>query len=160
MSQSNAALAAALAAGLFAASGAQAVSLVAVTTDNRLTKFDSATPSMLSPFVAITGVTAGARIVGIDTRPGDNKVYGVGTDNKLYTIDTLTGSASVHSTLTGPGTTRQISRINSSNFIFSLAQSEGFVVTPSRIPQPAISRISSRLAVSRKNFIMFSFLLR
>lgn len=101
MSQSNAALAAALAVGLFAASGAQAVSLVAVTTDNRLTLFDSASPSMLSPFVAITGVTAGARIVGIDTRPGDNQVYGVGTDNTLYTIDISTGAASVHATLTG-----------------------------------------------------------
>ena len=94
-------LAAALAAGFLATSGAQAVSLVAVTTDNRLTTFDSATPSMLSPFVTITGVTAGARIVGIDTRPGDNKIYGVGTDNKLYTLDAATGMASVHSTLTG-----------------------------------------------------------
>lgn len=94
-------LAAVLAAGFSVTGGAQAVSLVAVTTDNRLTTFDSATPSMLSPFVAITGVTAGARIVGIDTRPGDNRIYGVGTDNKLYTIDAVTGMASVHSTLTG-----------------------------------------------------------
>lgn len=70
-------LAAVLAAGFSVTGGAQAVSLVAVTTDNRLTTFDSATPSMLSPFVAITGVTAGARIVGIDTRPGDNRIYGV-----------------------------------------------------------------------------------
>lgn len=101
MSQTNVVLAAALAASFFVTGGAQAVSLVAVTTDNRLTQFDSATPSMLSPFVAITGVTAGARIVGIDTRPGDNQVYGVGTDNMLYTIDIATGAASVHSILTG-----------------------------------------------------------
>jgi hypothetical protein len=30
------------------------------------------------------------------------------------------------------------------------------VVTPSRIPQPATSLISTRLAVSRKNFILAS----
>ena len=95
-------VAAALAAGGFlAGSAAQAVELVAVTTDNRLTTFDSASPSMLGPFVEITGITPGARIVGIDTRPGDNKVYGVGTDNMLYTLDITTGAATLHSTLSG-----------------------------------------------------------
>ncbi|HQT30076.1 MAG TPA: DUF4394 domain-containing protein [Thiobacillus sp.] len=84
-----------------AAGSAQAVSLVGLTTDNRLTVFDSTTPAMTSPYLAITGVTAGARIVGIDTRPGDNQIYGVGTDNLLYTLDAATGVATQKATLTG-----------------------------------------------------------
>ncbi len=84
-----------------AAGSAHAVSVVAITTDNRITIFDSATPSMTSPYVTLTGVTAGARIVGLDQRPGDDQIYGVGTDNKLYTIDATTGVATVHSTLSG-----------------------------------------------------------
>lgn len=51
----------------------------------------------MSPFVDITGVTSGARIVGIDTRPSDNSIYSVATDNKLYRIDPCTGNASLFS---------------------------------------------------------------
>jgi hypothetical protein len=98
------------AAGLTLAAGsASAVSIVGITTDNRITIFDSATPSMTSPYVTVTGVTAGARIVGIDTRPGDDAIYGVGTDNKLYTIDAITGVATVHTTLTGPAISSSLS---------------------------------------------------
>jgi hypothetical protein len=86
---------------LLAATAAHAVSLVGLTTDNRLTSFDSSNPSALSPFLTISGVTPGARIVGIDTRPSDNMIYGVGTDNKVYRIDPTSGVATLHSTLTG-----------------------------------------------------------
>jgi hypothetical protein len=80
-------------AALLVTSTAQAASLVGLTTDNRLTTFDSSNPAALSPFVTISGVTSGARIVGIDTRPSDNMIYGVGTDNILYRIDATTGAA-------------------------------------------------------------------
>src|SRR4029077_4445884 len=62
-------------------------------------------------------------------------------------------SVAVTSTLTGPFTVLQISRIPSLNGRPSLATSDGFVVTPSRTPIAWPSRISLMFAVSRKNFI-------
>jgi hypothetical protein len=44
--------------------------------------------------LAITGLLAGDRIVGIDFRPADGKLYGVGTDSRVYTGDTVTAVAS------------------------------------------------------------------
>jgi hypothetical protein len=90
-----------LAAAVLLTPAAQAATLVGLTTDNRLTTFDSSTPSALSPFTTISGVTAGARIVGIDTRPSDNMIYGVGTDNILYRINPASGVATQYSVLTG-----------------------------------------------------------
>src|SRR5207237_9863542 len=62
------------------------------------------------------------------------------------------------STLTGPFTTSQISLMSGLLFcLFSFAISEGLVVTPSRIPRAAASRISLMLAVSIKNFMARPF---
>src|SRR3954470_22077399 len=62
------------------------------------------------------------------------------------------------STLTGPFTSSQISLMSGLLFcLFSFAISEGFVVTPSRIPRAAASRISLMLAVSIKNFMACPF---
>ncbi len=58
-----------------------------------------------------------------------------------------------HSALTGPAVRAQMARMLSSKLALSLEQSEGLVVTPSRTPQPATSRISSTLAESRNSFM-------
>src|SRR5438105_8652956 len=57
------------------------------------------------------------------------------------------------STLTGPPTILQISRIAGLNGLPSLTMSDGLVVTPSRIPSAAPSRISPIFPVSRNIFI-------
>src|SRR3989454_1843897 len=57
------------------------------------------------------------------------------------------------SALTGPSTIEQILRSWSSNEFPSFEIRVGFVVIPSRTPVLAASRISSILAVSRKNFM-------
>src|SRR3954453_10554993 len=62
-------------------------------------------------------------------------------------------SVAVTSTLTGPFTVPQISRIPSLNGRPSFATSDGFVVTPSSTPIAWPSLISLIFAVSRKNFI-------
>lgn len=93
-------LAALAAAGLVLGSAsAHAITLVGLTTDNRLTMFDSSTPGNQTPYLSISGVTGGARIVGIDTRPTDGLIYGLSTDNKIYTIDALTGVATFRTNL-------------------------------------------------------------
>jgi hypothetical protein len=71
---------------------------------NRLFRFDSATPSTIT-FVgtgAITGLQSGEQLLAIDFRPVatsspsaslNGTLYGLGSSNRLYTIDTTTALA-------------------------------------------------------------------
>src|SRR5262245_62026215 len=61
------------------------------------------------------------------------------------------------SALTGPSTSEQILSSWSSKLLPSFEISVGFVVIPSKTPVLAASRISSMLAVSRKNFMLSPF---
>src|SRR2546425_1379373 len=62
-------------------------------------------------------------------------------------------SVATTSRLTSPGTIAQISSTSGRNGRFSLAISDGLVVTPSTTPSATPSLISPRFAVSRKIFI-------
>ena len=73
--------------------GAQAVTLLGLNSQNQLARIDTANIGA-AVNMDITGLDAGDRFVGIDTRPKDGKVYGVTLSNKIYTIDELSGSAS------------------------------------------------------------------
>ena len=66
----------------------------AVDLGNNFSLFHSASPGTVDRNLAITGLLAGDRIVGIDFRPADGKLYGVGTDSRVYTVDTVTAVAS------------------------------------------------------------------
>jgi hypothetical protein len=68
--------------------------LFGLTCSNQLVQFGSGNPSTVARNVAITGMAPGSVMVGIDFRPADGRLYGVGTDSRVYTIDTLTGAAS------------------------------------------------------------------
>ena len=81
----------------------QGRALYGLTCSNNLVEFGSGNPSTLARYVAITGMTAGASMVGIDFRPADGRLYGVGTDSRVYTIDTLTGAASAVAGAFTPG---------------------------------------------------------
>src|SRR5947208_8945248 len=63
-------------------------------------------------------------------------------------------SVATTSRLTSPGTIEQISSTSGRNGRFSLAISEGLVVTPSTTPSATPSLITARFAVSRKIFIV------
>ncbi len=43
--------------------------------------------------MGITGLAAGDRLVGIDLRPSDGKIYGVSLCNNIYTVNETTGAA-------------------------------------------------------------------
>src|SRR5438128_12612079 len=62
-------------------------------------------------------------------------------------------STATTSRLTSPGTIEQISSTSGRNGRFSLAISDGLVVTPSTTPMATPSLISATFAVSRKIFI-------
>jgi hypothetical protein len=74
---------------------ARAESITVLTIQNALLRFDSATPGTVSPALAITGLSAGEIVLGIDFRPANGVLYGLGSQNNLYTIDTISGAATL-----------------------------------------------------------------
>jgi hypothetical protein len=87
---------------------ATAEPIVALTIQNALIMFDSATPGIVSAPIAVTGLLAGDFLTGIDRRPslGPNNgvLYGFGVNfttgaGHIYTLDPLTGGATLVSTL-------------------------------------------------------------
>jgi hypothetical protein len=64
-----------------------------VTVFNNLVSFERASPNTIYSRVAITGLQAGEQILGIDFRPANGLLYGLGSTSRLYTINTTTGVA-------------------------------------------------------------------
>jgi hypothetical protein len=69
------------------------VPLLALRNGTELVRFHSATPATLLGQLAITGLQAGETIVGVDVRPSNGQLYGVGSTSRVYSIDTVTGVA-------------------------------------------------------------------
>src|SRR5262245_34124567 len=72
---------------------ARAELLRGITTTGNLVTFDSATPGTISTTVGVTGLQAGETILGIDFRPANAVLYGLGSTSRLYTINSTTGAA-------------------------------------------------------------------
>jgi len=72
----------------------QGKTIYAVDLSNNFELFHSASPGTVDRKIAITGLPAENRIVGIDFRPADGKLYGVGNDSRVYVLDTITAVAS------------------------------------------------------------------
>jgi Ca2+-binding RTX toxin-like protein len=92
-------LLAAIAASLTLAGQARAATVVALTTDDRLLRLDSAAPGTVLAAVPVSGLAAGEQLQAIDVRPLDGRLYGLGSQSRLYVINTATGAA----TQIGPG---------------------------------------------------------
>jgi hypothetical protein len=58
-------------------------------------------------YIHISGLAANERLLGVDLRPTDGLVYGLTSQNRLYTLDTTTGAATFKSNLTGASLTGQ-----------------------------------------------------
>ncbi|MDQ7907086.1 DUF4394 domain-containing protein [Phytohabitans sp. ZYX-F-186] len=67
--------------------------LFVVTQDNRLYRFDNLGSGRQELSVAVTGLAAGEKLVGIDTRPANGQLYAVGSTGRLYVVDPATGAA-------------------------------------------------------------------
>ncbi|KQW51852.1 MULTISPECIES: DUF4394 domain-containing protein [unclassified Roseateles] len=83
------------------AASSQAVTLIGLNSQNQLSRIDTANIGGAMN-MDITGLMAGDRLVGIDTRPKDGKVYGVSLSNQLYTVDEMTGAATLVAALSAP----------------------------------------------------------
>lgn len=64
-----------------------------ITTANQLVKFNAARPNTFLANLPITGLQAGENILGIDFRPATGQLFALGSSNRLYTLDVLTGAA-------------------------------------------------------------------
>lgn len=88
-------------AALLMAASAQAVTLVGLNSQGQISRIDTANIAGATN-TDISGLMAGDRLVGIDTRPKDGKVYGVSTLNQIYTINETTGAATWVAALSAP----------------------------------------------------------
>ena len=92
MKRTSLALLAACTAALAAPAGASAADTIyGVTDGNRLIRFSSEAPGAASANIAIQGLAANERIVGIDVRPSDDNLFAVTSANRAVQVDTVTG---------------------------------------------------------------------
>jgi hypothetical protein len=68
--------------------------------NNSLIAFDSATPGTILATVRVKGLQRGETLRGIDFRAATNQLYGLGSTDRLYTIDSSTGAATAVGTTT------------------------------------------------------------
>ncbi|MDX2116976.1 MAG: DUF4394 domain-containing protein [Planctomycetota bacterium] len=73
-----------------------------VTAQGRLVSFDTGAPSSLLSGFAISGLANNEQISGIDFRPNDGFLYGLGSQNNWYRINTSNGQATLVAALTMP----------------------------------------------------------
>ncbi len=74
---------------------APAGTIVGLTADNRLVKIDTATMAASAP-MAISGAD---KVIGIDVRPADGKLYGLTAGGQIVVIDHMSGAATPGSML-------------------------------------------------------------
>jgi hypothetical protein len=72
------------------ASAADAATLIGLTADNQLVRIDTETRRASAP-VRVSG--AAGKLLGIDVRPADGKLYGLTDSGQIVTIDSTTGMA-------------------------------------------------------------------
>lgn len=84
---------------LLVAAPAIALDMAALTSRNELLLFSDKTPGRTKT-VAITGVDG--KLLGIDVRPADGKLYAVSHDGAVYTVDAMSGAATRKSKLSVP----------------------------------------------------------
>jgi hypothetical protein len=82
-------------------SGLEGRAIFGLTCANQLVLFGSGNPEVLQRQVPITGMAPGAVMLGIEF--GASQLYGVGSDSRMYTVDTLTGAATPAGDVLVPG---------------------------------------------------------
>ena len=108
-----------------AQTGGSGQTLYGLTTGNRIVTFSTGFSALASNDVAVTGLSPGETLIGIDRRPKTGALYGVGklgSAGRLYTVDPLTGAATFVAALvtapTVPGGPRTPIVLSGSEFGF------------------------------------------
>lgn len=74
-------------------SQAQGDTIWAVTNNNALISWNSSNPATVNSSTAITGLQSGEQLVGIDVRTATGAIFAIGSSNRLYTVNMMTGAA-------------------------------------------------------------------
>lgn len=82
--------------GLFGVvpAGSKAELVYGVTAQGNLITWDSGSPTNLLSGIALAGLQLNETLVGIDLRPANGQLYGIGSTSRLYNINPATGVAS------------------------------------------------------------------
>jgi hypothetical protein len=75
------------------ARGTSGETMYATTASNLLLTFDSRAPGRPRAVVRVSGLQRGERLLGIDVRPANGTLYGLGSTSRLYTIEPTSGVA-------------------------------------------------------------------
>jgi hypothetical protein len=67
--------------------------LAGLTDDNTVVYFRSDSPGNLQSAVTVTGLATGEKLLGISWVAGIGRLYGLGSTNRMYAINTITGAA-------------------------------------------------------------------
>jgi Domain of unknown function (DUF4394)/PEP-CTERM motif len=81
---------------------ANAEQIAGLTNDGRIVTFDSATPGTITSNFAVSGLTMGDQLIGIDRRPANSLIYGVAQTGRIYTLTTSGVAALVATAATLP----------------------------------------------------------
>lgn len=81
-----------------------AQTIVGLGDTNTLVRFAAIAPGGLASNIAITGLSVGDTLVGVDVRPATGALYGIASSGRLYTIDPASGVATPGATLDQPMT--------------------------------------------------------
>jgi hypothetical protein len=73
----------------------------AISESNQLLKFDPENDADIVS-TAISGLQSGENIVGIDFRPANGMLYAIGSNSRIYTLNTTTGAATFVAALSMP----------------------------------------------------------
>jgi hypothetical protein len=134
-------------AGLACAGAASAEIAYGVTNRGRLISFDTNNPTSILTGMSITGLAGNEVIDGLDMRPNDGMLYGLGSQNNLYRINRMTGAATLVGALntalngssfgfdfnpTGPVALRVVSDTNS-NYRLPTPAANGNVLTDTNL---------------------------
>ncbi|MBM3345955.1 MAG: DUF4394 domain-containing protein [Betaproteobacteria bacterium] len=72
--------------------------IFAITRTNVLIRFNAGRPGQVDSSQAVSGLAAGEKLLGIDFRPANGRLYAAGSSGRLYTLDTGTGAATALAT--------------------------------------------------------------
>jgi hypothetical protein len=78
---------------LFIYDGSVPGTAYALTATNQLISFDPTNPSQIKSRVNVTGLSIGENLLGIDFRPVNKRLYGVGSTSQIFVIDVNSGFA-------------------------------------------------------------------
>jgi hypothetical protein len=67
--------------------------LAGLTDDNTVVYFRSDSPGNLQSAITVTGLASGEKLLGISWVAGIGRLYGLGSTNRMYAINTITGAA-------------------------------------------------------------------